>query len=179
MPRLFIAAGLPENLRPVLAEAQQVLRRHASHIRVTPLHNLHLTLRFIGEVEEERAAGILEWFGGLVLPPEEERLISLQRYGAFPGSKGALLWAGLACGPGLLEMVHQIGRGLQTLGFPAESRPFLPHITLARQVELVQPLEVVLDMLPIAETGSPIPGVSLYRSVLNPRGPEYRSLISL
>lgn len=130
-------------------------------------------------MEEGQAGMIRDWFAGLVLPPAADLQVSIQRYGAFPGDKGALLWAGLACGPGVYHLVQQMDKGLESVGFLPDSKPFLPHVTLARKVGLSKPLHEVLEMLPVCKTASSIPGISLYQSILNPRGPEYRPLLSL
>lgn len=148
--RLFVAVRFsPEIDRALLAAAAE-LRRQADAARLTRPENLHLTLAFIGETENVRAA--------------REAVLGLTAR-AFPlsvggcGRFGDLWWAGIAPSPDLQALAAETGDALRRRGFAIERRPFKPHITLARQVEAKAPIRLELPLLTMT-----VRRVSLMRS---------------
>ena len=170
--RLFIALDLPEPLRPLLAEAGDVLRAHADKISLTKPHNLHLTLRFLGEVGEDRLPALRQLIHQAPLGGQA----ALSRYGSFATPDGLTLWAGLQCDEAALSLAKAVEEGARALGFPAEKRPFLPHVTLARRARLKSPLSEIFPRLPLHPEPLPIGKLTLYESVLGPGCPVYTAL---
>ncbi len=126
MPRLFIAVDLPEAHKAQLAG----LRTEALPGRWTRPAQYHLTLRFIGEVDEEQAATIEHALSAI-----EAEAFSLQGrgLGVFPSKrKPRVLFAALDPAPALMSLQAQTEQALRALGLEAEPKPFHPHITLAR-----------------------------------------------
>jgi 2'-5' RNA ligase len=126
MHRLFVGLPLPE---PV-ADALIGLMGGVAGARWQSREQLHLTLRFIGEVDRHTAADVVAALGRVALAPFAVHL-------ATPGSfdrKGRLdqLWSGVGPKPPLAELAHRINQALQAAGVASESRAFVPHITLAR-----------------------------------------------
>ena len=131
--RAFIAVDLPESVRSSLSEAQEVLKRQ--NIRVKWVHpsNIHLTLKFLGNID---VADVDKISGAMALATKDCPAISLAAKGAgvFPDSKRPrVLWIGLS---GQLEMLQDIQQALDDhladLGFAKESREFKAHLTLGR-----------------------------------------------
>ncbi|MCA1811240.1 MAG: RNA 2',3'-cyclic phosphodiesterase [Halobacteriales archaeon] len=124
--RLFV--GIPVQAGPRLAEAVQELGRQARGARVMPPANLHLTLRFLGEVPDAapvEAALRAELRGAA---PVRGALAGL---GGFPEARHArIAWAGVQA-PGLDAVAQRVRFATQALGVP-EAHPFTPHLTLAR-----------------------------------------------
>jgi 2'-5' RNA ligase len=91
--------------------------------------NFHLTLRFIGEVDEGTAADVDEALSRL-----KARRFSLQLYGAgvFGGDKPRQVWIGVEREPALATLQGKIEQALIRAGLPPEPRKFAPHVTLAR-----------------------------------------------
>lgn len=178
MPRLFIAARLPESLLHELLKAQAVMAAHARQARLVAQGDLHLTLRFIGDADERLSGRIIGWFSSLALPAREDLLVSLAGFGAFQGRDGELLYAALEVSAGLAAFQRRLETGVRQLGVSAETRPFFPHVTLARKARLTKPL----GTLPLdASWGTPLPppAITLYESILTPGGAEYRPLASI
>lgn len=128
MPRLFVAIDTPAPL------AQGLLQTLPAHrgIRATPAMQLHLTLRFLGEQDDDTTARIAQ-----ALRSVEMAAMSLQVHGVgrFRGRQGAILWAGLtdsADSQQLLALVDAISKVLEREGIAPEHRRFWPHLTLAR-----------------------------------------------
>ena len=126
MPRLFVAIAMPEEV----ADALDALYRGFPDGRWTDLDDLHLTLRFIGEVDHSTFYDIGELLTGISLPPFE---LELKGIGQFP-PRGPLrqLWAGVSSSPELDRLRRRVEQCVSEAGVPPERRRFVPHVTLAR-----------------------------------------------
>lgn len=125
MPRLFTALTLPEDTRGLLTGLRGGLRG----ARWIDPENYHITLRFIGDVDERTANEIADTLARI-----ERRAVPLQIDGlsSFGGKKPHSIWARVVPTPALTELQAEQERKLQRLGLPAESRRFTPHVTIAR-----------------------------------------------
>jgi len=124
--RLFVAIDLPDEARQSVTE----ICRGVPGVRWLPPDQFHLTLRFIGEVDDTVAAAIRGGLAEIILPPFT---LSLQGAGCFPSPRRPrILWVGLTGGEPLIRLQHRIEAAVVKVGIPAEERPFSPHITLAR-----------------------------------------------
>jgi len=167
MPRLFVAIDLPEPLKIALSG----ICHGIPGVRWLPPAQLHLTLSFIGEVEDCMFQAIRSTLSGSGLPPASCRLRGI---GCFPAKgRPRVIWAGVDDdGAGLTAMHAQVEQDLRRLGISPEERPFTPHITLARLKE--PPRESVAAFLTRnAEfQGGPfaVSAFHLYSSHLTPQG---------
>ena len=125
MIRLFIAVDIPEPVRLRLS----LLQGGVPGARWSPSENLHLTLRFIGDVDGAAADDVDGVLCGLSAHGFD---LTLKGAGEFGGREGRSLWAGVAASEGLLRLVAKIESALQRMGLKAETRKFTPHVTLAR-----------------------------------------------
>ena len=126
MPRLFVAIDLPDAHKTRLAG----LRDDALPGRWTPSQKFHLTLRFIGEVDEDRVATVEQALAGF-----QGEAFSLQGrgLGVFPSPRQPrILFAALTPAPVLLELQAQVEQALHAIGLDEDPKPFRPHVTLAR-----------------------------------------------
>jgi 2'-5' RNA ligase len=128
MPRLFLALALPDALRAALAELQTPAARGVAWATPT---QLHLTLRFVGEVPEARLAELDHTLGTIRVA---SFILPLAGVGAFPPrGQPQVLWAGVQhAHPHLFQLRQQIDDRLLALGFDADLKTFHPHATLAR-----------------------------------------------
>jgi 2'-5' RNA ligase len=126
MIRLFVALDLPEPLRRRLAALQQPLPRS----RWVAPDNMHVTLRFIGEVANDVAGDIDDMLARIAMPPFD---IRIGGFGSF-ASKGLVrtLWAGVEKSEALGRLQAKVETACQRAGLPPEGRKFHPHVTLAR-----------------------------------------------
>jgi len=148
--RLFVAIHFSPEVRRVLLNAMDEIRRGARRANVTRPENLHLTLAFIGETNDIR--GAREAINGIACPA-----FGLVVGGA--GRFGDLFWAGISDNPALAALAETVQSDLRARGFAIERRPFRPHITLARQVRSDGPLRLL-----IPETAMTVARVSLMKS---------------
>lgn len=135
--RLFVALEPPDPVRRRIAAAADAVRaaagRAAEDVRWVAPDGVHLTLQFLGAVPEERVEAVRAAVEGAAAGA---RPLALEVTGAggFPNARRPrVVWLGLAGDvPALSALVADLGRRLAPLGFPPESRPFSPHLTLGR-----------------------------------------------
>lgn len=122
--RLFAAIGLPDTVCDRLLG----LRTKLAGASWRPRENLHLTLRFFGDVNENQAADLDAELGAITAPGFE---LELQGAGWFGRQEPHALWAGVAPGDALSALQAKCERAAHRAGLVAEQRQFLPHVTLA------------------------------------------------
>jgi 2'-5' RNA ligase len=133
MTRTFIAIDLGEEARVYLAAEIARLGRALPAVRWSDPAGLHLTLAFLGELDDERLAGAtaaVEEVAGTAKPFTLE-IAGLGTFG--PPAAPRVIWAGIAGNVRRLsELQAALASALEARGFPREERPFSPHLTLAR-----------------------------------------------
>lgn len=125
MIRLFVAIDIPETVTESLSH----LESGVPGARWQTREQMHLTLRFIGEVGERDAASIDD---ALAAIREPRFTLELKTVGEFGGRNPRALWAGVVPNDALKHLQRKIETALQRLGLEAEERKYTPHVTLAR-----------------------------------------------
>jgi RNA 2',3'-cyclic 3'-phosphodiesterase len=179
--RLFIALEIPANVRAALGEISAKLRSQAGRgVRWTDPRGIHLTLKFIGHVEEARVEAIRGALAGVHAAQAVEA--AFRGLGWFPNARHPrVIWAGVEAGASIPALATEIERALEPLGIARESREFRPHLTLARIQEERIKEEKGLDGLrqEVERLGAPEFGRATYtdfdlmQSKLRPQGAEY------
>ena len=132
--RLFVACELPPEARDALSRVQADLRAHGTgRLRWVRPEGIHLTLKFLGAVAPDMAQRVTDALATSIVEPFTLNL-RFDSLGSFGGRmRLRVLWVGLA---GDVEeaasLAETVEKALGPLGFPRESRPFAPHLTLAR-----------------------------------------------
>ena len=125
MHRLFIAIRPPEDIRDLLLDAMD----HSADFRWQDEDQLHLTLRFVGEVERPLADDLAAELGRVRAQPFELRIAGT---GRFEQRSSGALWAGIVPKASVAALAAKIERACLAVGIEPERRAFHPHITLAR-----------------------------------------------
>src|SRR5580658_419421 len=125
MLRLFVGIEFPPELKLRLS----LLQSGIAGARWIDPGNFHLTLRFIGEVNESTAADVDEALLRLKARPFSVQLAGV---GVFGGDKLRQLWVGVEREPALSALQGKIELALIRIGLPPEPRKYVPHVTLAR-----------------------------------------------
>lgn len=179
--RCFVGLPLPESWQEAVSRvAGRLAGALSSRISWTRPGNGHLTLKFLGDVAQERLPELVQALRGVCFAPFA---LAVGRAGAFPpaGRGGPrALWVGLRLGEAeSARLAAQIGQALLPLGFAPEARPFTAHLTLGRVKALAQGDDWALVERCVAGERWPVAvaeGFVLWRSVLGPGGPEYSRL---
>lgn len=189
--RTFVALDLPQPVQAAIAVAQDHLRESirgaglAAAVRWSDVRGMHLTLRFLGETTPSQCETVV---AGLhhVTQTVSPFSLTLGALGVFPKpAQPRVLWIGLG---GDLAALTALQRAVETLaqaaGFAAETKPFAPHITLARgRREADRQTVAALGRTLAAVPPPPLPAVTVtvdhvthYRSDLRPSGAVYTPL---
>jgi 2'-5' RNA ligase len=129
--RLFVALDFPDAVRQALRELIARLKPACHGAKWARPEAMHITLKFIGEVDAEK----LEPIRSALAPVHSTEPVDMQfrGLGFFPNERRPrVLWCGVEASPNLAELAASVERALVPLGIPAESRDFVPHLTLAR-----------------------------------------------
>ncbi|MDQ3245330.1 MAG: RNA 2',3'-cyclic phosphodiesterase [Pseudomonadota bacterium] len=124
MHRLFVAIRPPEEIRDLIVDAMD----DSPALRWVPHDNLHLTLRFIGEVERPMANDVTAALAGVRFESFDAALTGVSR---FDRRGGGALWAGMAPKELVTALAAKLERACQQAGLEAERRAFTPHVTIA------------------------------------------------
>lgn len=194
--RLFIAVKLTEQLRQEVATLQKELRSTGGDVKWVEPENLHLTLKFLGEVSEDR------------LPPLKAALqqatlhlspftVSLEGVGAFPRLEHPrVLWVGVNTGKEpLIQLAQKVEQACSPFILPApartiggsgslskEDRPFSAHLTIGRARSSERLAQLVKKLQGIefkGQTVAPVGQITLFQSTLSPKGPIYTCLAEI
>jgi 2'-5' RNA ligase len=172
MPRLFVAAVLPEPVRDRLLAVRPAA---LPGLRIVGHDELHLTLHFVGEVGEGKLAAVVRALAAVKAGPFA---VEVQGMGRFPEEgEATALWVGVTPSPPLAALHQAIGAALSAaVGYRPEDRPYTPHITLVR-VNAPPPAGWVEDYLrqhaALQLTSVPITRFALHSRILLPDSPRY------
>lgn len=178
--RTFIAIDLEEEIKKKLCFFLLELKRVSQNIKWVKEEGMHLTLKFLGEVKEEKTTEIE---AALRTMTQDYRPFPLRLHGTgtFPPGKKIprVIWVGVEENRTILSYQASLESELEKLGFAKEKRPFHPHLTLGR-VKVPSHLGGLISQLERErETrfGEMIVhNITLFQSILKPTGAEYRAL---
>ena len=181
MKRLFIALPLE---KPGLKELEDIvssLSQYSSSLKMVPLHQYHITLKFLGDTPESRINEIRDGFRSLSSGAINYRIRGI---GAFPSvSAPSVIWAGIDADPILKDLAQRVDDYTHSFGFPAEKRSFSPHLTLARIRRECNAPPALVKL--INNSREKILGegtfrkLVLFESVLSKTGPSHNELVTL
>jgi RNA 2',3'-cyclic 3'-phosphodiesterase len=179
--RAFVAIDLAADVRAALAGEQSRLKAACAlnrDIRWTRPEGLHLTLKFLGAIETERVRPVIATLEAL--EPFDPFKVEVRGFGFFPDvRRPRVFWVGLQASSALGELAARVETALEPLGFERESRPFKPHLTLARFDRPLTPsaLTTALNESSVESFGSfEVREFFLFESRLRRGGAEYFKL---
>jgi RNA 2',3'-cyclic 3'-phosphodiesterase len=179
--RLFAAVELDSDVRDVARDVasslQRALGRTALDARWVAVENMHLTVRFVGHVADERAGALIAAISApLAVAPFT---IALDRCGVFPPSgPPRVIWIGLREGlESLRTIAAEMDRRVEPFGYEPERRPFSAHLTLARIKDVprhaARDVKQIVLAHPVPNTSCRVIHATLFQSHLSPKGPRY------
>jgi 2'-5' RNA ligase len=181
--RAFIAIELPQEIKDYLAKVQAKLKTANADVKWVNPQNIHLTLKFLGEIDEKQLNQISQILDD-VAGNKAQFYIHLASFGAFPSIKSArVIWAGIDKGdPESKEIAGELEEKIEKIGIPKEERAFSSHITIGRtrssknRQQLSQELENLTDESGKLPAEFKTERITLFKSTLTPKGPIYEIL---
>jgi 2'-5' RNA ligase len=180
--RAFIAIELPEEIKKTLSGLQDKLRPSGADVKWVAPENIHLTLKFLGEITEDKSkeiTGEIENIAG----DTKAFFISLSSPGAFPNvNSPRVIWIGIDKGDlETKKIANRLEEKISELGIPREDKEFSSHVTIGRvksalnRDKLVNTLKAVI---PDFQNGPefPVTKITLFKSTLMPKGPFYEAI---
>lgn len=173
--RVFISFDLDEATLLKIADIQSKLKR--TGIKLVELTNIHITLKFLGDIEDSKTSEIIDKLNNVNCPPFSALLNGI---GLFPNIKTPrIIWINAE---GDFSCLHkQIEKLMSNLGFVLDERVFIPHITIARVLSLTdvrkKELMSIIYLLKIINLGTiNINHLKLKKSTLTSQGPIYETI---
>ncbi len=173
MTRLFVALRPPPPIRDALLDTMEAVER----ARWQDEDQLHLTLRFVGEIDAPLAEDLAAELGRVDAARFDLTIVGAGHF-ARKGRPSAL-WAAVAPSAPLATLQQKIERACQRIGLEPEHRKFTPHVTLARLGGAAGPVGDWLALHGALSTPPwPVDEFRLYESVLAPGGSVYEPVVS-
>jgi len=178
--RSFLAVELPSHTLSQIDRVQEDLRACRADVRWVAVERIHLTLKFLGNIDEEHIEGISSAMADAAAR-RETFMLSVRGLGTFPSIRNPrIIWLGLdGWEENLLPLQNDLESRLEALGFQREEKPYRPHLTLGR-VKSLKGREDLVDLMERdrdIDLGSfPVGRITLFRSDLRPSGPVYTPL---
>jgi len=181
--RAFIAIELPKAIRDSLTRLEERLKKSGAQVKWVEPQNIHLTLKFLGEVDQQKLEKITEAIKCTACDKKTFHL-RVSSVGAFPKINfPRIIWVGIDKGDNeTKEIAEELEEKLAELGIPKENRPFSSHITIGRtkstlnKEELIQELTAAEDILKTENLEFNVERITLFQSTLTPSGPVYKPL---
>lgn len=176
--RLFIAVEIPPEIRKKLASLCGKIGDEAAKIKWVEEENIHMTLKFLGEVDEGKAEGIKETLASVKMAPVS---CAVKGFGTFPNDNYIkVIWAGVVPEEPFIKLHEQVDKALEPIGFSGDKK-FSPHITIGR-VRFVgdkEKLRESIRKLEDADAGGDFmtKGFVLKKSTLTEKGPVYEDVM--
>ncbi len=172
--RLFLAVPIPDETRTSLGMVQEQIVDIFGNRGRTRMESMHLTLKFLGETEEERVPAIEAAVGAAVSGLLPFRLVpDLLTFFGQP-DRPRIIAIELTPVDRINNLAHGVSLACEKIGFHRDPRPFTPHITIFRPRKPGRVNRRKLSGIP----GIPVREVNLYQSRLLPDGARYRKLAS-
>jgi 2'-5' RNA ligase len=181
--RTFIAIELPREIKDALGKLQARLKASGADVKWVKPENIHLTLKFLGETDEEKTAEIKN-----ILADTAQNfktfLIRPYSLGAFPKIQSPrVIWIGIDKGDSETKSIAgRLEERLAAIGIPKEERPFSSHITIGRvrsflnRDKLIRELKNLGGKIEANPQEFPVTRLALFESTLTPQGPIYKPL---
>ena len=170
MIRLFVGVAPPDDVRRRLAG----ICGGVPGARWTAAENFHLTLRFIGDVDEGDAEDFAHALAGVRVAAFDVTLAGVGHFGS--ADEARVLWAGVGKNRALIQLQRAVESALVRAGLPPEDRRFTPHVTLARLTDAPLPrVSAFLAQNALFRAGPfAVDGFTLFSSHRRAEGPLYR-----
>jgi 2'-5' RNA ligase len=173
--RVFVAVELPEDVREAVYRGTARLRQANRDVRWVPAPNMHLTLKFLGDIDDRRLAPVRKAVAA-VAADQAPFDLCLGEVGAFPTlRRPRVVWIGVRGATDALgALAQRLDEQLHDVGFPRESRPYRAHLTLGRPRRPGALIDAPSVTVP--DRTFSIDHAVIMESRLSPQGAQYEAL---
>ncbi len=175
MVRAFLAYELSDDIRSGLSKAQDLLRGCSARLTFVAPAQIHVTIKFLGEVEDRKLPALIEALKGTEFTPFAAKA---GRVTVNSPRRPFTVWSGIDDGGNGALLRDRVEDLLAPLGFPRETRPFTAHATVARVKRYDPSLMTALQNLGTRTYGEcTVAAMNLKKSTLTSAGPVYEDLL--
>jgi 2'-5' RNA ligase len=177
--RCFIAIDCSnEQVIQRLRDIQSGLTGTGGHLKHVEPDNLHLTLKFLGDIEKPMVDMVSEMVSGISFNSFN---MFVENVGVFPNlRRPATIWAGITEGvTEIMQIFREVDKKLSKIGFERERRKYHPHITISRVRSGKNRDKLIEELMRVSDYsfgGNMVDKIALKKSVLTPKGPIYTTL---
>lgn len=180
--RCFIAIEIPETVKSVLSGIEEELKKTEADVRWVNPDNIHLTLKFLGNIKEETVKKVMKMMETVCSSCNSFNL-EVKGLGVFPSIKSPrVLWVDIEESDVLKSLQEEIDKKMVPIGFEREDRKFTPHLTMGRFRSSIGKgalLEVIKQHEKDTFGTIDVQYISLMRSDLNPEGARYTRIAEI
>lgn len=177
MVRIFIAIDLPDYIRGRLAEAQWLLKSSDAKLRIVSPENIHITLKFIGEVDDGTLKQIEE---SLLILDSKPFNITIRDIAGNPPNRPKVIWCNIEDGGSCSDLHSQIESLIIPFGIEKDGRKFKPHATLARVSRFHKSLNEKIAEMSFDDFGNfDASAIVVKKSTLTPQGAIYEDIMEV
>lgn len=162
--RLFYAIEFDEGVKTELVKAQSILKKRAKRANFTRKENFHLTLRFMGEIEDANYP-VLAKIQAEIASKHEPFLLELSKPGIFERGNKFIVWWGIRKSEQLYSLQKSLEEEIRLNGFVSEHKIYNPHITLAREFSSYDNVKEILSELGSLTSTIEVGSISLMESL--------------
>ncbi|MFA4647849.1 RNA 2',3'-cyclic phosphodiesterase [Pyrococcus kukulkanii] len=176
--RAFIAIDVSEEVRDAIVRAQDFIGTKEAKIKFVERENLHITLKFLGEITQEQAEEIKKILAEIAKRHKKHE-VRVKGIGVFPNPNYVrVIWAGVENDEGIKAIAQDIERELSKLGFKKD-KEFVAHVTIGRVKFVKDKLGLAMKLKELANEDFGtfrVEAIELKKSTLTPKGPIYETL---
>ena len=180
--RAFIAIGLPQEIKDFLSQLQEELKATGADVKWVKPDNIHLTLKFLGEIDDKKLEKIIEIIDEAAKEKDKFQ-VRISSLGAFPKIDfPRVIWVGIDTpDKDIKQIAESLEEKIAKIGIPKEDRPFSSHITIGRTKSTLNREKLVQGLKNKVELGGKklefyATKITLFKSTLSPKGPIYEAL---
>jgi len=176
--RAFIAIEVSDEVRDNLLKAQERIGSKSAKIKFVERENFHVTLKFLGEIDEALAEEVKEALAEIAKKHKKHR-VRVKGIGVFPNPNYVrVIWAGIENDEGIKAIARDVEREMRRLGFKKD-RDFVAHITIGRVKFIRDKVELAMALKDLANEDFgefEVEAIELKKSTLTPKGPIYETV---
>ncbi|GAB6101062.1 RNA 2',3'-cyclic phosphodiesterase [Thermococcus atlanticus] len=176
--RAFIAIEINDAVRDNLLRAQERIGNKAARIKFVERENFHVTLKFLGEIDEALAEDVKKALAEIARKHKKHR-VRVKGIGVFPNPNYVrVIWAGIENDEGIKAIAKDVEREMRRLGFKKD-KDFVAHITIGRVKFVRDKVELAMALKDLADEDFgefDVEAIELKKSTLTPKGPIYETV---